>query len=154
MFTEAEKIGLRFSCTQCGQCCTGSPGYVWLSAQDLDALCVRFGLAQNDFIRRYCVVVDTGEGRAVSLQEKAGYDCIFLENGRCSVYEFRPIQCKTYPFWEEIIANEKSWHEEARYCPGVGNGPMIAPEEIAERAIARRREGRFTLANENEAQCP
>ena len=22
--------GLRFSCTQCGDCCTGPPGYVWV----------------------------------------------------------------------------------------------------------------------------
>ncbi|TXT47000.1 MAG: hypothetical protein FD137_1166 [Spirochaetes bacterium] len=150
MFKEAEKNGLRFSCTQCGQCCTGAPGYVWLSPEDLDALAGRFSMPKDEFIRRYCIVVDTGEGRAVSLQEKSGYDCIFLEKGRCSVYESRPIQCTTYPFWDEIIAGEKTWLEEAYCCPGIGHGTLIAPDTIAERAIARRSKGRFTLAASDE----
>jgi len=30
--------GLRFKCTGCGQCCTGSPGYVWVSPEEAEAM--------------------------------------------------------------------------------------------------------------------
>ena len=26
--------GLKFTCSQCGNCCTGGPGYVWISKGD------------------------------------------------------------------------------------------------------------------------
>ena len=32
------KDGLRFECTQCGDCCTGSPGYVWVNDEEISAL--------------------------------------------------------------------------------------------------------------------
>ena len=27
--------GLRFKCTECGQCCTGAPGYVWVNEEEV-----------------------------------------------------------------------------------------------------------------------
>ncbi|MCH7752933.1 MAG: YkgJ family cysteine cluster protein, partial [Planctomycetes bacterium] len=30
--------GLRFKCTGCGNCCTGSPGYVWVNQAEINAL--------------------------------------------------------------------------------------------------------------------
>ncbi len=30
--------GLRFTCTMCGKCCTGDPGYVWVTDEELAAL--------------------------------------------------------------------------------------------------------------------
>ena len=30
--------GLRFTCTQCGHCCTGEPGFVWVDDADLAAI--------------------------------------------------------------------------------------------------------------------
>src|SRR5260370_17938696 len=32
------KDGLRFTCTMCGDCCTGEPGYVWVDDDDLAAI--------------------------------------------------------------------------------------------------------------------
>ena len=38
------------------------------------------------------------------------YDCVFLkedpERGRktCSIYPVRPLQCRTWPFWPENLA--------------------------------------------------
>ena len=33
--------GLRFECTQCGKCCTGAPGYVWVDDDEVEALSIR-----------------------------------------------------------------------------------------------------------------
>ena len=27
--------GLNFTCTQCGNCCTGGPGFVWISREEI-----------------------------------------------------------------------------------------------------------------------
>ena len=27
--------GLAFTCTRCGDCCTGSPGYVWVTLEEM-----------------------------------------------------------------------------------------------------------------------
>ena len=30
--------GLRFECTQCGACCSGEPGYVWVDEAEIAAM--------------------------------------------------------------------------------------------------------------------
>jgi uncharacterized protein len=51
--------------------------------------------------------------------------CIFLVGGRCSVYALRPAQCRTFPFWPELLADERAWERDvASFCPGVGQGPV------------------------------
>jgi Fe-S-cluster containining protein len=146
LFESAQREGLRFGCTGCAFCCGGSPGFVWLSREDLDLLCALRALSEKEFLETFCRFVDVGEGRAVSLREKPGYDCIFLENGRCSVYGARPLQCRTYPFWEEIVDSEKAWYEEAISCPGIGKGRNVPPEEIAAAILARRGHHRLLLS--------
>ena len=40
--------------------------------------------------------------------------CTFLNPiGQCSIYDVRPIQCRTYPFWPSILKNKQTWEEEA-----------------------------------------
>ena len=80
----------------------------------------------------YCRYVEVEGGRALSLRERKNYDCVFLETGRCSVYQARPAQCRCYPFWEEIIASEETWKAESAFCPGVGKGSIKSPETITD----------------------
>ncbi|MFA5446959.1 MAG: YkgJ family cysteine cluster protein [Sphaerochaeta sp.] len=125
--------GLKFTCVEgCTYCCGVEPGYVFLSQDDLHRLCEKTGLNEQAFIDKYCHTVDMGQFLLVSLLEKENYDCIFLENKRCSVYEARPIQCRTYPFWPAIMDSEKSWKEEGVSCPGIGKGRHYTQEEIDE----------------------
>ena len=139
MFEAAFKDGLRFECTACSDCCTGSPGYVWLSEADISVLCAHFGhMSIEEFAASFCQYVKVEGGLALSLREKNLYDCIFLEKGRCSVYADRPIQCKTYPFWEEILQTAESWHGESRHCPGIGEGAPVSSERIADAVLLRR----------------
>ncbi len=114
------KNGLRFECTRCGQCCGGTPGYVWVTEEEIAALARRFDLAAGDFRRRYTRRIGR---RGVSLTETEDYDCIFLGgDGGCSVYEDRPRQCRTYPFWGRALASPATWDTEARECPGIHQG--------------------------------
>lgn len=67
----------------------------------------------------------------VSLAEKKNFDCIFWKDG-CSVYEVRPVQCETYPFWRWIIADENTWRAEMHECPGIGGDKIWSKEKVME----------------------
>jgi Fe-S-cluster containining protein len=125
--------GLAFTCTQCGACCTGAPGYVWVDAAEVEALARHLGLAVDDFGRRYVRQV----GDRYSLIERPGGDCVFWDRSKgCTVYASRPVQCRTWPFWPENIDSPEAWDDVKAVCPGSGKGQMFTVEEI--RATAAR----------------
>lgn len=131
----ADSAGLRFSCTMCGNCCSGPAGYVIVSDEEAAALAKRLNISVQKFITDYTHV--TSEGR--SLNEKkspAGLDCIFLDRttvpGKaiCGVYEDRPIQCRTWPFWPSVIKSERTWEQAKRTCPGMDQGKLHSVQKI------------------------
>jgi len=146
MFERALKDGLRFSCSACSGCCTGSPGYVWLSPGDADALARHFSLDRKAFLLQYCIRVRVGECFGYSLKEKAGNACIFLDNAACGVYASRPVQCRTYPFWESVLESETSWRDESAFCPGIERGELWSPERIADSMLEARKNARLACA--------
>lgn len=120
--------GLRFECTQCGDCCTGEPGHVWVDQQEIEALARRMQMEVDVFERKFVRTV----GIRKSLVEYSDGDCIFLdpETRGCSVYEQRPVQCRTWPFWDSTLENRRAWKETCDVCPGSGRGKLYSFEEI------------------------
>lgn len=121
--------GLRFSCTGSGKCCTshGEYGFVYLTLEDRKRFAKYFKMRTNDFTRKYCE--KTG-GIWHLREDKAEPDCQFLDVNRCGVYEARPTQCRTWPFWPEVM-NAKTWKKEVKsFCPGVDKGKVISGKEI------------------------
>lgn len=118
--------GLHFTCTQCGNCCTGPQGFVWFNERELSEMAAHFGISEKRFIALYT----KRHGRRLSLTEcktEYGYDCVFLdrdEQGRakCSIYEVRPSQCRTWPFWPENLATPDNYLHAADRCPGMLKG--------------------------------
>ncbi|MEN6364051.1 MAG: YkgJ family cysteine cluster protein [Rectinema sp.] len=142
----------RFECVRgCVACCTGGPGYVWLSEADANALAAHFSLSRAEFLERYCRNVDTGLGLSPSLEERNDYSCIFLGDSGCTVYPVRPVQCRTYPFWESILSSPESWAEETRHCPGMGHGPAVSEETIIDAVLERRQNPPILLPYRGEA---
>jgi len=117
--------GLTFTCTACGNCCTGEPGLTWVDEAEVAALASRAGLDVPAFRRRYTVTVHR-EGQALtSLKEKPGGDCVFYQRGTgCTVYTDRPRQCRTWPFWRRVLRTPDTWATEARGCPGMNRGKL------------------------------
>ncbi len=123
--------GLAFQCTQCGNCCSGpSSGYVWVDDSEIEALAQEMEMADDldGFERRFIRQV----GARKSLVEYSDGDCIFLDpNSRgCIVYESRPIQCRTWPFWNRNLESTESWSKAAEGCPGCNRGELIPLEAI------------------------
>ena len=60
-----------------------------------------------------------------------GLDCIFLDrssrNGKalCSLYDLRPSQCRTWPFWSENVESPEAWIAASQSCPGINTGPTV-----------------------------
>lgn len=124
------KDGLTFSCQRCLYCCSTEPGYVFLSKDDIENGASFLGLSPAEFVNIYCRYIDYGTYQMISLKEKSNYDCIFLSKSGCIIYSSRPVQCRTYPFWKNIIESQKSWNEESHSCPGIGKGNRIPCNEI------------------------
>jgi Fe-S-cluster containining protein len=124
------KDGLRFRCTRCGDCCTGEPGNVWVSDEEIAAIAEFRGETVEEVRGLY-----TRQGhRGRSLREKEHGDCIFFDRGAgCTIYPARPRQCRTWPFWESNVANPAAWQHTCAVCPGSGQGELISAEEITRR---------------------
>jgi Fe-S-cluster containining protein len=134
--------GLRFSCTRCSNCCRHTSGYVFLSSPDLDAIAGALAIDRPEALRRYCRQVDSGLAVRVSLKEKANLDCIFWENGGCSIYEARPLQCRSFPFWSSCLSSHAEWEHHAAQCPGMGQG-ALHPKRAIESWLRKRLEEGF-----------
>jgi Fe-S-cluster containining protein len=122
--------GLRFRCTQCGNCCTGAPGFVWINDEEIDALSEFHGEPREQIEQLYTRWL----GPRRSLREKANGDCIFYDKSAgCTIYPVRPRQCRTWPFWESNVRTPEDWEETCQMCPGSGQGELIPAEEITRR---------------------
>jgi len=129
--------GLRFSCVRCSDCCRIGPGYVFLSRNDVNLLAKGLKMKYIDIVEKYCRWVLIDGKKQLSLTEKPGFDCIFWQEG-CKVYPYRPLQCRTFPFWESTLCTRKAW--EGLSCPGVGKGKLHDREYIENCLVQRRAE--------------
>lgn len=122
--------GLRFQCTRCGHCCTGAPGFVWVTPEEIEALARHRGEPVGQVEAVYTRPV----GRRRSLRERANGDCVFYDrHAGCTVYPVRPRQCRTWPFWASNVATPADWQRTCAICPGAGRGELIPAEEILRR---------------------
>ena len=120
--------GLAFACTGCGGCCTGSPGYVWVTDEEVEAIAAHLDKPVGE-VR----LTDCRPARgALTLRDHANGDCVYFNPStrRCTVYPVRPRQCRTWPFWPENLRTERSWSHVAEGCPGIGRGAIVPLEQI------------------------
>ena len=121
------KDGVRFECTRCGKCCT-CDGYVFINGDDLNNLIEGEKFSKEELLKHY---LSSYQGYTV-LRDKKNGECIFWDNEimGCKVYKYRPIQCRTYPFWNVVLKTEERFKKESEFCPGIGKGKLYTEEEI------------------------
>ncbi|MEO0965497.1 MAG: YkgJ family cysteine cluster protein [Planctomycetota bacterium] len=125
--------GLSFTCTQCGNCCTGPTGYVGFTNAEAKAMAEYLELSVTEFRQRYTRRV-AGRPSLTEVKRGRDYDCVFLTRDAegkagCSIYPVRPRQCRTWPFWPENLASARDWADAAKTCPGMQRGGTFYPAE-------------------------
>ena len=97
-------------CLCCGTCCRWE-GDVCLTEADISAIAAYLGLAEDDFINRYCRLQRNRRG--LSLIDAPDGACIMLrDDKRCRINPVKPQQCRDFPHkW-----NFPGWEQR---CPGA-----------------------------------
>lgn len=108
-------------CDSCGgNCCVGESGYIWIEPKEIEELAKLLNMPINDVGMKYLMRA----GYKYSIKEiqldKENYACIFfdLQKRQCSIYEARPKQCRTFPFWDYFKENVEEVYKE---CPAIKN---------------------------------
>ncbi|QOG13319.1 YkgJ family cysteine cluster protein [Arcobacter sp. FWKO B] len=108
-----KKDGFDFSfdenkCNECdGNCCIGESGYIWINMQEIEKFAKAFEISVDEFREKYLIKV----GYKFSIKEveysSGKFACVFFDfqNKNCSVYDLRPTQCRTFPFWDYFKTN-------------------------------------------------
>jgi len=120
--------GVRFECTQCGNCCRnhGDYTYVYLADKDVERISEHLGLSRKSFLAEYCAQIDGW----TTLRMDAPA-CPFLEaDERCAIYPVRPKQCATWPFWDENLRRATWEGAVKKCCPGIDQGPLTPAAEV------------------------
>jgi Fe-S-cluster containining protein len=122
------KDGLRFKCTGCGDCCTGAPGYVWVNNAEIADMAKVVDMEVAEFEKTYVRKV----GIRKSLNEFSNGDCVFLDTDtrQCELYDARPRQCRTWPFWDSNLKSPEAWAATCEVCPGSGVGKLYDLQHI------------------------
>ncbi|MDH5464376.1 MAG: YkgJ family cysteine cluster protein [Thiovulaceae bacterium] len=118
---EAEGFDFSFepsACDECeGRCCTGESGYIFATKKEFEGMATLLELPMDQFIERY-LIKTKNRFSIKEVRYNSSYDCIFFDrniNG-CGVYEARPMQCRTFPFWDYFKNNLQELKDE---CPGI-----------------------------------
>ena len=97
---------------------------MWLSQDDIEKISLFLKITPKEFLQKYARQI----GDKISLKETTPlFDCIFLKDKKCLIYEVRPKQCKNYPFWKHILVSKDRWDKEALVCEGINEKAPIIP---------------------------
>jgi len=119
----------RFECSRCSECCRNAENSIMLESYDLYRLAVHLrntGHRVNgieDIMNEYTDLKTLGDSDfPIFLMKTRGQrnECVFLKDGRCSVYDVRPRACRLYPLgawpndtldgFDYFVASQRQFH--------------------------------------------
>lgn len=106
-------------CMECqGNCCVGESGYIWINPQEMQELANHLNLTIDELKERYLIKIKYKYSIKEVQLSQDNNACIFFDiiNKRCSIYEKRPTQCRTFPFWEYFKDKPQEVQKE---CPAI-----------------------------------
>ncbi len=107
------------ACASCGgACCIGESGYIWVNYPEIEAIASYLNISIDSFAKEYLIRAKNRYSLKEFKVKELGYSCIFFdtENRVCKIYDVRPKQCRTFPFWGVYKSDTKELIKE---CPGV-----------------------------------
>jgi Fe-S-cluster containining protein len=109
---------------------------VWVNKAEIETLAAKRNMDvaafETEFVRQV--------GSRKSLKEYANGDCVFFDGAtrKCTVYDSRPRQCRTWPFWESNVESPEAWERTCQVCPGSGAGNLVPLEKVLEQVAVIR----------------
>ncbi len=117
--------GICFECQQCGVCCTGNPGTIYVDKSELSSIAKFLKIHVADFKEKYLYPFKN----SYSIREHPDGRCFFYKD-MCKIYSIRPGQCSSYPFWFTNLRSEKKWKSVSKECRGIGQGHLHSKKKI------------------------
>lgn len=117
-----EGYNYKFDETKCetcgGKCCIGESGYIWITPQEILKLSNKLEITEQQLIDKYLIKYNYRYSIKEKIISENNFACIFFDTNKmqCSVYDARPKQCRTFPFWEYFRNNIEELKEE---CPAI-----------------------------------
>jgi Fe-S-cluster containining protein len=127
--------GIAFRCRQCGECCSW-PGSVFFTQEEIERAASVCEQSVPEFIDRYRLrYLEWGEWELASAR-----GCPLLDKDkRCRIYQARPLQCASWPFWRSQVKDAAARRELMRECPGCRTGPWYDNHQIEKRVTEDKR---------------
>ena len=116
-----EGFDFRFNplvCDYCGgRCCYGEHGYIWLNNTEIREIATFLNIKIETFISDY-LRKENGKYTIKDIKFQNYYSCLFFDRVErlCSIYSVRPVQCRTFPFWDLYKEDSEPLFTE---CQGV-----------------------------------
>ena len=132
--------GLHFTCTQCGNCCSGTEGEIPVTQKDIGRIAAFLGVSTASFKKLYTRTGDTRKLRLLKMRPQPSSedeeDCIFLDRSSdgaiCLIHEVKPSQCRAWPFWPDALKSRTAWEAAGKHCCGIDRDPdHVTREEIS-----------------------
>lgn len=88
-----------------------------MTQSDIENLALYLNLEKEQFLKTYTIKFYDKIALA-NIKVNGEYVCCFLDKeGLCEIYTKRPMQCKTFPFWDSM--KELSFEELRKFCPAI-----------------------------------
>ena len=107
------------ACDSCGgACCVGESGYIWVKYTEIEKMADFLELTIEEFATMYLRKVKHRYSIIEKQLDIDNFACVFFNNNKkqCKIYSVRPLQCRTFPFWETFKNNVEEVKKE---CPGI-----------------------------------
>jgi Fe-S-cluster containining protein len=122
---------IRFECMRCALCCGDTQTktrHIIMTESEARRISEQTRHSSADFAYR----IEGHAPYAYEMRKKREGTCVFLDEAFCTVYPFRPLVCRFYPF--ELKPEERggfvfSYTDE---CPGIGRGKRLTRKEFQE----------------------
>ena len=125
--------GLKFQCQYgCTKCCA-IPGVVYVGSWEAPAMAAFFGMDTERFMEEH-LRHHWGDVYEIDMPDDEA--CKFLTENGCAIYEVRPLQCSTFPFWPDHLRSARAWDALRGLCPGIGRGRVWSWDEVEQVAEA------------------
>ena len=110
-----QDVWSKINCTQCGNCCREVTPQ--LNRNDISRVSAKLCLSSAEFKKRY-LRYDTSENEHLII----ALPCPFLVGNSCSIQEYKPKECREFPYLHKDIRERMhGFLERAEICPVVFN---------------------------------